>query len=640
MADIFLSYATEDRDRIRYLVRALESDGWSVWWDRQIATGESFDRVIEQEIDAASCIVVAWSKDSVGKTWVRNEASEGLERNILTPVLIDDVKPPLAFRSVQAANLIGWPTTSHSTQLPQLLSAIRALISPEKTPLTDVERNRPKETSIGIVLAVLPLRDLTPERKLEYLCDGLAEDLMDAVFQIKGVRVVASHDTFAYRNSGKKAQEVGSSLKANMVLDGSVRQIGKGAVFVVRLLDLESGQALYSERFEHTLDDPVAVQFQMASQVLEGIREHLGVSDVSIEEVQYFQHPVAFAIKRQAASKDLSDVSRWLWGLKVIAALECALAINPQDERAYAELGQNYMRMQGVFGTEAVKPKLEALLAQLNRERPGSPAALSIEIELEHDMRALANRCKRSILRGEGVYAYAHPNGWPDIRVGLGHALAHSGLYREAYEYFGQIDRRGEPNRFNNLLHQLGCLIALGRFKEVLDLTQRLRQSAPDPGPLIPMWEFVAHMATEDFDSAARLLSHQEGTGLCDFHADAILEHRSGQATIPPSVTISDRDHNHETQAYALLSLGMIEEGFTMLEHQIEKDSETGVQHWIAHRLPIHKHLFVKEVIDHPRYREILRMLRLDQESRRLMQNEISELTPVTGIDTSDLLDL
>ncbi|HZN45149.1 MAG TPA: toll/interleukin-1 receptor domain-containing protein, partial [Nitrospiraceae bacterium] len=54
---------------------ALESRGWSVWWDREIPIGENFDRVIEQELNAARCAVVLWSKESVRSRWVRAEAS-------------------------------------------------------------------------------------------------------------------------------------------------------------------------------------------------------------------------------------------------------------------------------------------------------------------------------------------------------------------------------------------------------------------------------------------------------------------------------------------------------------------------------------------------------------------------------------
>ena len=86
MTDIFLSYASEDRDRVVPLVDALREEGWSVWWDRELHAGPRFDQVIEEAIDAASCIVVVWSKHAIISDWVRTEANEGLEDGAGPPV--------------------------------------------------------------------------------------------------------------------------------------------------------------------------------------------------------------------------------------------------------------------------------------------------------------------------------------------------------------------------------------------------------------------------------------------------------------------------------------------------------------------------------------------------------------------------
>src|SRR5262245_35764678 len=108
MADIFISYASADRDRARVLADALATQGWSVWWDRTIPPGRQFDEVIEEELAAAGCVVVLWSRASVASTWVKTEAAEARDRRMLVPVLIDDVKIPLEFKRVQAADLSQW----------------------------------------------------------------------------------------------------------------------------------------------------------------------------------------------------------------------------------------------------------------------------------------------------------------------------------------------------------------------------------------------------------------------------------------------------------------------------------------------------------------------------------------------------
>ncbi len=74
--------------------------GWSVWWDRELVAGPSFDEKIEAAIREASCVVVAWSQASIAKKWVRAEANEGLEREILVPLLLDDVRSTAAVQGI------------------------------------------------------------------------------------------------------------------------------------------------------------------------------------------------------------------------------------------------------------------------------------------------------------------------------------------------------------------------------------------------------------------------------------------------------------------------------------------------------------------------------------------------------------
>jgi len=124
VSDIFISYASADRDRARAIAQALTEQGWSVWWDRTIPPGRQWDEVIEEALDLARCVVVLWSKASVASQWVKTEAAEAMRRKILVPVLIEDVKIPLEFRRLQAADLSTWTGGSTHEEVQKFFASI------------------------------------------------------------------------------------------------------------------------------------------------------------------------------------------------------------------------------------------------------------------------------------------------------------------------------------------------------------------------------------------------------------------------------------------------------------------------------------------------------------------------------------
>ena len=143
MSDIFLSYSRQDLQRVETLVRAIESaTGWSVWWDFRIRAGNSFDELIEQKLAECRCVLVAWSETSVGQRWVRAEAAEGLEREILVPVLLDQAKRPLQFKNVHAADLVGWQGDTEAEAFVRLIHDLTGLLGKpplDSAPATVVE---------------------------------------------------------------------------------------------------------------------------------------------------------------------------------------------------------------------------------------------------------------------------------------------------------------------------------------------------------------------------------------------------------------------------------------------------------------------------------------------------------------------
>jgi len=163
MTDIFISYASEDRDRARVLAQALEAEGWPVWWDRLIPFGKPFDEVIQENLTAAKCVVVLWTESSVASKWVRSEAAAAEERHTLVPVMLDEnVQLPLAFKLLQCANLHDWEPGSDSVEYDKLLAQVRALVTGAAPRVADQPRRRalPVKRRSWLVLAFLVLPSL------------------------------------------------------------------------------------------------------------------------------------------------------------------------------------------------------------------------------------------------------------------------------------------------------------------------------------------------------------------------------------------------------------------------------------------------------------------------------------------------
>ena len=106
--DIFLSYARTDRAAARMFAEAFADEGFSVWWDASLHSGETFDEVIEQNLRDSKAVVVLWSPRSVASRWVRAEATQADRRNKLVPAIIEPCDRPIIFELTHAADLCDW----------------------------------------------------------------------------------------------------------------------------------------------------------------------------------------------------------------------------------------------------------------------------------------------------------------------------------------------------------------------------------------------------------------------------------------------------------------------------------------------------------------------------------------------------
>ena len=123
---------------MKRLVDALvAARGWSVWRDTALRPGEQFPVAIEHAVEEARCVLVVWSPRSVGSQWVVAEVSEGWERHVLVPVMIEECEPPLPFRQTQAADLTRWRANASAPEFLALIDSIERVLATQAAPQAD-----------------------------------------------------------------------------------------------------------------------------------------------------------------------------------------------------------------------------------------------------------------------------------------------------------------------------------------------------------------------------------------------------------------------------------------------------------------------------------------------------------------------
>ena len=129
MADVFISFAPEDRGWASSLGAALTAAGFDVLWDLAPSFGQSIQRDLEAEMENAKAIIAVWSNASRNSNWVRDVAEEAFGRGVLLPVLKDIDRPPLGFRQLRCADLRSW--TGGADGLDEVLQQLRARVGGE-----------------------------------------------------------------------------------------------------------------------------------------------------------------------------------------------------------------------------------------------------------------------------------------------------------------------------------------------------------------------------------------------------------------------------------------------------------------------------------------------------------------------------
>ena len=357
---MFISYARADRARVKPIADALSAAGHEVWWDALIEGGSAFAKTIEQQLDAADAVIVAWSATSIESDWVRDEAGRGRDRKRLVPVLLDPIEPPLGFRQYHAIDLSRW---NGRPDTPEAASVLRGIATaaerPEIRPTVAPAARRPSRRTLLIAgggtavagatagllawhpwgrlgarnaVAVLPFANLSGDQTQTYFSDGLSEEIRSTLARNAQLKVAAPTSSNVFRSQDQGARRIAEQLGVSFLLEGSVRKAGDVVRVAADLIDASTGFTSWSQVFDRKIDDIFAVQSEiantvataLAAKVTPGSRAPGGTANVAAYDA-YLRGRALF----NADEGEASDRA-------ALAKFEEAIALDPHYAAAFA----------------------------------------------------------------------------------------------------------------------------------------------------------------------------------------------------------------------------------------------------------------------------------------------------------------
>ena len=203
-------------------------------------------------------------------------------------------------------------------------------------------------------IAILPFVDLSAAKDQEYFCDGLAEEIMDDLARLKGLRVASRNAAFQFKGRNADILEIGKSLNVQKVLEGSIRKGGNRIRIAVRLINTLDGFLVWADEYERELADIFAIQDDISSAVVKNLQLQFGGAFGSAcgpdsarhytENVEAYSH---YLRGRFYWNKRTTDSIR-----SAVGHFEAAIQIDPDYALAYSGLADAHIVL-GLYGRVA-----------------------------------------------------------------------------------------------------------------------------------------------------------------------------------------------------------------------------------------------------------------------------------------------
>lgn len=590
MPDVFISYKAEDRRRIQPLVQALQADGYSVWWDQHIGTGDDWRQTIEQQLDLAKCVIVAWSKHSIGPEghFVRDEASRARRRHAYVPILLDPVEPPLGFGESQATSLRGWRGNRSEARYQAVLTAVRRIVG-EASPASpavakrSIDRRaalaggavavaavagvggwivlRPDPAGVSDSIAVLPFANLSGDPAQAFFAAGIAGEIRNILTRIAGLKVAGSTSSEAVRDDD--SETAAKKLGVRNILTGNVRQTRSAIRVTAELIDGGTGLAKWSQNYDRAPGDVIRIQTDIAEKVVRALAVALGASArkaLAAETSSIAAQTLAFQ------ARDLS------WQLTVPALQRCvdlldqAIALDPNYGRAYAlkAFVTSHLASQTArTPAERARGRAQALqfaeLAVLKAPdlpiaRSGLGYAYSQTLQVRKSLR-------------EHDIAISLPGGEPDVLRNYGYAMSSSGKPDEALRYVDEARTLDPLNAGSHTAH-VSVLFKARRYEEAIRYSLRLKQESPE---LFSFPYLLGHALLMSGRTKEAALIFAEGQNIA---SEALLAARTGNRELALAKLAEfrrrDGDFSHFQIAQIYAQSGDKEAAFAALDRAWE----------------------------------------------------------------------
>ncbi len=192
-------------------------------------------------------------------------------------------------------------------------------------------------------IAVLPIANMSPDPNDQFFADGMTEELIDRLSQVKQLRVIARTSIMNYKNEKKNAAQIGRELGVGTLVEGSVRKAGNRVRVTVQLIASESEEHLWSSRYDRSLDDIFEVQGDIASKVADELKVQLIDSEKQLLEKRPTEDAEAYThfLRGRELLREGSEPSL----RRAIEFLEKAVELDSSFARAYSALANCYLRL-------------------------------------------------------------------------------------------------------------------------------------------------------------------------------------------------------------------------------------------------------------------------------------------------------